>query len=90
MEQKDYKIKRAEIFKSANDGILSGYANVYNIEDLQGDVSRAGSNDLELSLQSFTLCKLTVKSQSDAAAFINFKCRFWSKNRFSRTFHSAF
>ena len=33
---------RADIFKSASDGILSGYANVYNIEDLQGDISRAG------------------------------------------------
>jgi HK97 family phage prohead protease len=42
MEQKDYKIKKADIFKSASDGILSGYANVYNIEDLQGDISRLG------------------------------------------------
>lgn len=42
MEQKDYRIKRAEVFKSANEGILSGYANVYNIEDLQGDISRPG------------------------------------------------
>ena len=39
---KNYRIKKADIFKSASDGILSGYANVYNIEDLQGDISRAG------------------------------------------------
>ena len=42
MEQ-DYIIKKADIFKSANEGILSGYANVYNIEDRQGDISQAGS-----------------------------------------------
>lgn len=41
-EKKDYKIKKVDIFKSATDGILAGYANVYNIEDLQGDISKQG------------------------------------------------
>lgn len=41
--QDDYRIKKADIFKSASDGILSGYANVYNIEDHQGDITRLGA-----------------------------------------------
>lgn len=43
-DNKDYRIKKADIFKSAGDeGILSGYANVYNVEDLQGDITRIGA-----------------------------------------------
>lgn len=41
--QNDYRIKKADIFKGASDGILSGYANVYNIEDHQGDITRLGA-----------------------------------------------
>ena len=43
MEKDKYIIKQVDTLKSANEGILAGYANVYNIEDLQGDISRPGS-----------------------------------------------
>lgn len=42
-DNENYRIKKADIFKSASDGILSGYANVYNIEDHQGDITRLGA-----------------------------------------------
>lgn len=43
-DNNNYRIKKADVFKSAGDeGILSGYANVYNVEDLQGDITRLGS-----------------------------------------------
>ena len=67
MEKDKYIIKQVDVLKSANEGILSGYANVYNIEDLQGDISRPGSF---VKTVSENLKSMKIYRNHDAKKFV--------------------
>ena len=67
MEKDKYIIKQVDTLKSANEGILAGYANVYNIEDLQGDISRPGSF---VKTVSENLRSMKIYRNHDAKQFV--------------------
>lgn len=67
MEKDKYIIKQVDVLKSANEGILAGYANVYNIEDLQGDISRPGSF---VKTVSENLRSMKIYRNHDAKKFV--------------------
>ena len=43
MKQQAFIKKSQQGFTAGDEGLLIGYANLYNIEDLQGDISAVGS-----------------------------------------------